>query len=219
MRLDLRALSCAALLLASAARADDDEVTPLATLPREAPAPAAEPWLLPQVRGGVLAPLSGLQAGPSVAAGVELRLARRLRLGLTAGYEAHAGAQAATFLAAGQPRGFDGAAQSTQQLVPVALSATVELLHAGRGALLLGVEGSLLVVTTAVHALGVDTTEAGLGAGVAGELGYAHRLGPLEAALRARWTVRRTAVGPRTEAVELPWYQAVGLSLAVAWPL
>lgn len=219
MRHDLRWMSCAAtLLLAGAARADD-ELAPLATLPRDAPRPTAEPWLLPHVRGGVLVPLSGLQAGPSVAGGVELRLARRLRLGLTAGYEAHLGTQAATFLAAGQPRGFDGAALSAQQLVPLALSAAVELLHTERGALLLGVEGALLVVTTRVHALGVDTTESGLGANVAGELGYAHRLGPLETSLRARWTVRRTAVGPRTEAVELPWYQALGVSLAVAWPL
>lgn len=211
-------MCCAVLLLAGAASAED-ELTPLATLAREEPKPAAEPWLLPQVRGGVLVPLSGLQAGPSLAAGVELRLARRLRVGLTAGYEAHAGTEGATFLAAGQPRGVDGAALSAQQLVPVALGATVELLHTGRGALLLGAEGALLVVTTTVHALGVETTESGLGAGIAGELGYAHRLGPLEASLRARWSVRRTVVGPRTEAVELPWYQALGVSLAVAWPL
>lgn len=213
----LAVLCCVLPLVASPAAAapPDDEATSSSVVAR----PAAAPSWWPQVRAGLLAPLHGLGPGPAVAGGLEVRVAERVRLGATAGFEAHAGQAPGRFLAEAQPRGFDAAALTAQQVAPLALALAVEAARHPRGALLLGVEGAVLVVTSRTLALGSETTERGVGAGFSAEAGYAHRLGPLEASLRARWTLRRTAVGPRTEVLELPWYQALGLSLAIAWPL
>ena len=54
---------------------------------------------------------------------------------------------------------------------------------------------------------------------MAGELAYARRFGPVELEVRARYSVRRTAVGLTTTAMEPPWYQTAGVLLGLGlWP-
>lgn len=53
----------------------------------------------------------------------------------------------------------------------------------------------------------------------AGELTFARRIGSVELSLTGRYSVRRTAVGAGTTAMELPWYQTAGVLLGLGlWP-
>lgn len=160
--------------------------------------------------GGVVVPFSGLGLGGRA----ELRFARWLGavpLGVSLGlaFEQHTSRSAVTF--APPAGGLDLAALDNQTLLPIELALLASPWRDGNNRLHLGASYGLLAVWSEAIALGSSVRESGLGHEVAGEAGYTRRLGALELTLKLRYSVRRTAIGPRTASIELPWYQTFGV--------
>jgi hypothetical protein len=199
----------AGLLLATSAWAQD--------------APVAEPpvrgsGLLLGVAGGVVAPFSVLGAGGrGEVRGSWLLDHAPLGFSLSFGFEQHTGTTAAFFPS--PAGGYEGAGIDNQTLYPAQALVHLLLVRDEKNRLQLGAGYALLIAWSHTQALGKQREESGVGHEVGGELGYARRFGSLELELRARYSVRRTAVGPSTAAMELPWYQTAGLLLGVSlWP-
>ncbi|MFZ5441531.1 MAG: hypothetical protein ACOZQL_16105 [Myxococcota bacterium] len=171
--------------------------------------------------GGVVAPFSVLGVGGRG----ELRLTwltgAPLALSFSAGFEQHTARTAATFFPPQplSPRGFDPAALDNQTLFPLQLLAHALLLRDEQNRVDVGAGYALLVAWTHAQALGTSAQESGVGHELALEAGYARRVGPIELSVRARYAVRRTAVGPLTATMELPWYQTAGVLVGLGLPL
>lgn len=196
---------------------------PAAAPPPEVAAPAVEPkrlGLLISAEGGVSVPLSVLTSGVRVGARVDYRLLRSgpLLASFGVGYERHTGTASRVFqppTAGNATGGADPQAVENQDLMTLELGVKVEPWRNERNALSAGAFYGLLPTWTQVQTLGETTTEAGLGQQVALDLGYARRFGRLTVSVHGRWSVRRTGVGLRTNAIELPWYQTLGLVVGV----
>ncbi len=202
--------------------AQPDLAAPLAEPPPPPPVVPLESQpsgLRVSARAGVTAPLSLLAAGVSAGAQLSYRplASGLLDLSLGVGYERHAGLGSRLF--PGPGGGLDGAAFENQSLMPVQLAVSLAPWRDELNRLSLGARYGLLGVWTGTHALGSDAAESGLGHEFSLEASYARHLGPLDLFLRADWSVRRTRVGPRTGALELPWYQVLGLSAGLTFPL
>lgn len=181
-------------------------------------AEAPRSGLLLQASGGVIIPFSVLGVGGrgEVRASVLLSSAP-LGFSFSAGIEQHS-AKTAAFLPP-PAGGFDAAALDNQSLFPLQLLAHLFLLRDTHNRLQLGAGYGLIIVSTVTQALGRTRDESGVGHEVAGELAYARRFGPIELSLTARYSVRRTAVGAGSTAMELPWYQTAGVLLGLGvWP-
>ena len=183
-----------------------------------APAPAVRSGLLLQAAGGVVVPFNTFGVGGRGEVRVSYLLANLpLGLSLSFGFEQHS-AQAAAFLAP-PAGGFDPAGLDNQTLYPAQVLAHVALLRDPANRLQLGAGYALLIAWSQTQALGKTREESGLGHELAGELAYARRFGSIELEIRARYSVRRTAVGPYTTAMELPWYQTAGVLIGLGlWP-
>ena len=176
----------------------------------EPPQTTPRAGLTVQARGGVVVPLGGLRAGGRA----ELRAAYwlgslPLAVSLGLAFEQHTSRSAATF--APPAGGLDEAALDNQTVLPVEASVLVALFRDEHNRVHLGAGYGLLLVWSQTVALGDIVLERGLGHEVLGEAGYTRRVGPLELSVGLRYSVRRTAIGPRTSSVELPWYQTFGV--------
>lgn len=195
---------------------------PSPAAPAPAPEVAAEPELAPLVNvtrldswsiqavGGVVVPFSTLGVGGRA----ELRVARWLGavpLGASLGvaFEQHTSRGAVTF--APPAGGLDEATLDNQTLLPIELALLASPWRDEQNRLHLGASYGLLAVWSETIALGSTALERGVGHEVAAEAGYTRRVGALELTLKLRYSVRRTAVGPRTSTIELPWYQTFGV--------
>lgn len=196
---------------------------PLEAPPLEVAERPSEPkrlGLLISAEGGVSVPLSVLTSGVRVGARVDYRLIHSgpLLASFGVGYERHTAAASRVFLpptAGNATGGADPQALENQDLMTLELGVKVEPWRNERNALTAGAFYGLLPTWTQVQTLGETTTEAGLGQQVALDLGYARRFGRLTVSVHGRWSVRRTGVGLRTNVVELPWYQTLGLVVGV----
>lgn len=128
-------------------------------------------------------------------------------------FEQHSAARAALF--APPQGGFDPNALLLQTVLPLSLGANAAVFHDQANRLHLGVAYSALMTWTHTQALGLGHDESGLGHEFSAELGYARSFGRLEIVVRARYGLRRTAVGLTTNTLEVPWYQTAGLSAGV----
>jgi hypothetical protein len=132
-----------------------------------------------------------------------------LAFSLGAAFEQHTAKRAATFVP--PAGGFDPAALDNQTVFPVEVLAHVLLLRDEQNRLSIGAGYGLLTVWSNPEALGKLTSETGVGHEFVLEGGYARRFGSFEILARARYSVRRTAVGHLTSQIELPWYQTAGV--------
>lgn len=179
---------------------------------REEPAAHLAPrsGLLLQAAGGVVVPFQVFGVGGRGEVRVSWLMANLpLAFSLSFGFEQHT-AQAAALLAP-PAGGFDPAGLDNQTLYPAQVLAHLLLLRDPANRLQLGAGYALLIAWSQTQALGQAREESGVGHEVAGELAYARRFGSIELDVRARYSVRRTAVGPVTTAMELPWYQTAGV--------
>ena len=188
---------------------------------QEAPAPAkaSSAGLLLEAAGGVVVPFNVLGVGGRG----EIRgswLLANVPLGFSVsfGFEQHS-AKASAFLAP-PAGGFDAAGLDNQTLYPAQVMAhLLLLLRDEHHRLQLGAGYAALITWTQTQALGKAREESGLGHELAGEFAYARRFGVVELDVRLRYSVRRTAVGPFTTAMELPWYQTAGVLIGLGlWP-
>ncbi|MDP1827735.1 MAG: hypothetical protein Q8L48_30965 [Archangium sp.] len=196
-------------------------VTPVVVDPEDpVPLPVLAPrsGLLLGAAGGVVVPFSVLGAGGRGEVRVSWVMAKApLAFSLSFGFEQHT-ATTAAFLPP-PAGGFERAGIDNQTLYPAQFLAHVLLWRDERNRLQLGAGYALLVTWSETQALGKQREESGVGHEVAGELAYARRFGPVELEVRARYSVRRTAVGVATAAMELPWYQTAGVLLGLGlWP-
>lgn len=211
-------------------------IAPLPPAPAPTPAPVVAPIAVENeepVPLPVLAPRSGLLLGaaggvvvPFSVLGVggrgEVRLSwvlatAPLAFSLSFGFEQHT-ATIAAFIPP-PAGGLERAGIVNQTLYPAQLLAHVLLLRDERNRLQLGAGYALLVIWSETQALGKQREESGPGHEVAGELAYARRFGPVELDVRVRYSVRRTAVGLTTTAMEPPWYQTAGVLVGLGlWP-
>lgn len=184
-----------------------------------APVPVLDRSLVLAAQAGLVFPFATLGPGVKTALLLEYALSRDvpIRARLSVGYEQHGGEASRLF--PGPAGGADPAALENQRLVPVEVGATLDVWKHGENAYSLGAAYGLVGVWTRTHALGAWTDEAGLGHQVTFEGGYARALGDAELLVRAHWSVRKTAVAPRTQAVELPWYQTAGVLVGIGLPL
>lgn len=193
---------------------------PAATTEELVPLPALSPraGLLLEAAGGVIIPFQVLGVGGRGEVRASWLLAQApLGFSLSVGFEQHT-AKTSAFIAP-PAGGLDPAALDNQTLYPVQLLAHLLLLRDERNRLQLGAGYAALITWSQTQALGSTREESGLGHEVAGELAYARRFGSVELEVRARYSVRRTAVGRSTTAMELAWYQTAGLLLGLGlWP-
>jgi hypothetical protein len=195
-------------------------VTPTAVAEEPVPLPVLAPrsGLLLGAAGGVVVPFSVLGAGGRGEVRVSWVLAKApLAFSLSFGFEQHT----ATTTAFIPPPagGLERAGIDNQTLYPAQLLVHVLLWRDERNRLQLGAGYAALVAWSETQALGKQREESGVGHEVAGELAYARRFGPVELEVRARYSVRRTAVGLTTTAMEPPWYQTAGVLLGLGlWP-
>jgi hypothetical protein len=202
-------------------------VAPVEVAPAPVAAPAKEELppvssvrsgLLLQVAGGAVIPFSVLGVGGRGEVRASWLFAKvPLGLSLSFGFEQHT-AQTAAFITP-PAGGFEPVGLDNQTLFPAQVLAHVLLLRDEHNRLQLGAGYALLIAWTQAQALGKTRDESGLGHEVGAELAYSRRFGSIELEVRARYSVRRTAVGPYTAAMELPWYQAAGLLIGLGlWP-
>jgi hypothetical protein len=183
-----------------------------------APAKSSSSGFLIQAAGGVVMPFNVLGVGGRGELRASWLLAQApLGFSVSFGFEQHSGKSSA-FLAP-PAGGFDAAGLDNQTLYPAQVMAHVLLLRDEHNRLQLGAGYAALITWTQAQALGKTREESGLGHEVAGELAYARRFGVIELDFRLRYSVRRTAVGPYTTAMELPWYQTAGVLVGLGlWP-
>lgn len=212
------------------------EPTPVAppTASAAAPAPAVpsapevdELVPLPPVRpktrfvlgaaGGVVVPTAVLGVGGRGEVRLTVVLDAPLGFSVSAGFEQHAGRAAVQF--APPAGGFDPAALDNQTLFPLQVLVHGLLLRDEANRVDVAAGYGLLTTWSDAQALGQVRLESGVGHEVALEAGYSRRVGAFELSARARYSLRRTAVGPLTTALELPWYQTAGVLLGVGLPL
>lgn len=187
-----------------------DELTPLT------PAAPRAGFVL-QAQGGPVIPFAVLGVGGRGELRLSYFFSAPLGVSLSAGFEQHAGRAAALF---GPPAGgYDPAALDNQTVFPVQVLAHVPLLRDEQNRVDLAAGYSLLTVWSQAQALGRARNETGVGHEFALEGGYARRLGGIELQVRARYSLRRTAVGPLTATIELPWYQTAGVLVGLGLPL
>lgn len=170
--------------------------------------------LVLQANGGAVMPFSVLGVGGRGELRVSWVLDAPLALSLGFAFEQHTARTAARF--APPAGGFDAAALDNQTVFPIELLAHALLLRDEHQRLFLGGGYGLLTVWSAPQALGKLANESGVGHEFIVEGGYARRLTPtFELLVRARYSVRRTAVGTLTSQIELPWYQTAGVLVGV----
>lgn len=186
--------------------------------PLAAQSSAAGERLRIEAEGGVAVPFSVLSVGPRAGARVGLLLGSLpVWVALGAGYEGHTARVERQF--APPAGGFDGAVLERQHLLPLELSLWARPLSDGSNALTLGLHYGLIAVWTTVEALGSSRFERGLGHQGSLEVGYGRRFGAVELFLRARLSLRRTAVGERTRTVEPGVYPLLGFVAGGAFGL
>ena len=193
---------------------------PPVVIAQEAPPPAkpSSAGLLIEAAGGVVMPFHVLGiGGRGEVRGSWLLANAPLGFSLSFGFEQHS-AKTSAFLSP-PAGGFDAAGLDNQTLYPAQVMAHLLLLRDEHNRLQLGAGYAALITWTQAQALGKTREESGLGHEVAGELAYARRFGVVELDVRLRYSVRRTAVGPYTTAMELPWYQTAGVLIGLGlWP-
>ena len=180
----------------------EPELTPLPTL--------ATAGLSVQATGGVIVPFAGLQVGGRAELRASYWLGKvPLAISLGVAFEQHTLRTAALFAPAAG--GFDENTLDNQTLLPFEVGVLAALFRDGHNRVHLGANYGLLAVWGQTVALGATVLESGVGHEVSGEAGYTRRVGHLELTLKLRYSVRRTAVGPRTSTIEMPWYQTFGV--------
>jgi hypothetical protein len=193
---------------------------PPVVIAQETPAPAkpSTAGLLIEAAGGVVVPFHVLGVGGRGEVRGSWLLANvPLGFSLSFGFEQHS-AKTSAFLSP-PAGGFDAAGLDNQTLYPAQLMAHLLLLRDEHDRLQLGAGYAALITWTQAQALGKTREESGLGHEFSGELAYARRFGVVELDVRLRYSVRRTAVGPYTTAMELPWYQTAGVLVGFGlWP-
>lgn len=193
---------------------------PVVVVAQEAPAPAkpSSSGLLIEAFGGVVIPFNVLGiGGRGELRGSWLLANAPLAFSVSFGFEQHS-AKTSAFLAP-PAGGFEAAGLDNQTLYPAQVMAHLLLLRDEHNRLQLGAGYAALITWTQTQALGQTREESGLGHEIAGELAYARRFGLIELDFRLRYSVRRTAVGPYTTAMELPWYQTAGVLVGLGlWP-
>ena len=170
------------------------------------------------IAGGVVAPFAVLGVGGRGEARVSWLLAHApLGFSLSFGVEQHTATTTAFFPP--PAGGFERAGIDNQTLYPAQSLVHLLLVRDERNRLQLGAGYALLLTWSQTQALGKQSEESGVGHELGAELAFARRFGSFELELRARYSVRRTAVGSATTAMELPWYQTAGLLFGVGlWP-
>ena len=191
---------------------------PPVVIAQEVPAKPASAGLLIEAAGGVVVPFNVLgPGGRGEVRGSWLLANAPLGFSLSFGFEQHS-AKTSAFLAP-PAGGFDAAGLDNQTLYPAQVMAHLLLLRDEHHRLQLGAGYAALITWTQAQALGKTREESGLGHELAGELAYARRFGVIELDVRLRYSVRRTAVGPYTTAMEFPWYQTAGVLVGLGlWP-
>lgn len=158
---------------------------------------------------GVSVPLRVLSAGVRTGARFGVRVGSLpLWVAAGVGYEMHSARTERQF--APPAGGFDAAVLERQQLLPIELGLWANLWSSPRNAVIGALHYGLVATWTTVEALGSTRAERGLGHQGSVELGYTRRLGAVELFVRARFSLRRTAVGASSRTVEPPWYPLFG---------
>ena len=186
------------------------ELTPVASA-------APQAGFVLQAQGGAVIPFAVLGVGGRGELRLSYFFTAPLGVSLSAGFEQHAGHAAALF--APPAGGYDPAGLDNQTVFPVQVLAHVPVLRDEHNRVDLAAGYGLLAVWSQAQALGRTRNESGVGHEFALEAGYARRLGAVELQVRARYSLRRTAVGPLTATMELPWYHTAGVLVGLGLPL